>query len=132
MGGAMRYTEYDMYIPKKIYDKKAKRYLTFKEIYALEQECRIDTLFYEENNLEIVNNSSQEILEATQEMIARIEGTWVDTEEDNKNYAKYEKLHNKMRDRQMRNPKNWIGKQPPYRLATTFIRKNLFMLNDGE
>jgi putative glycosyltransferase (TIGR04372 family) len=132
VGGGMRYTEYDMYLPKKLYDKKKKRYLTFKEIYALEQECRIDTFFYEENDLEIVNNSSQEILEATQEMIARMEGTWVDTEEDKKNYAKYEKLHNEMKDKQIRNPRNWIGRQLPYRLATTFLRKNLFMLNDEE
>jgi putative glycosyltransferase (TIGR04372 family) len=113
--GGLRNTEFDMYIPKKMYDASEKRYLTIKEMFELDKACKADGSNYKKYRME--ENTPSEILDATREMIARINGTWVDTEEDNEEY-----------EYQKNNPLNWIGEPVPFRLATSFIRLNPFLL----
>ena len=44
---------------------------------------------YNEAGLEVIENSGDEILDLAVEMNARIDGTWLDTEEDNELQRRY-------------------------------------------
>ena len=61
-------------IPKKIYDKKNKKFLTFSEHLNLNFNLHTFVDPYKKNHLEVINNTSQEILNAVIEMEDRIEG----------------------------------------------------------
>ena len=69
--------ENDVFLFKKYYSRKLKRFLNYKEILC-SNILNIDDIEKAENNeIEIIENSSEEILEAVKEMIARLEGNYI-------------------------------------------------------
>jgi putative glycosyltransferase (TIGR04372 family) len=69
-------------IPKKYWDTNQKRYLTLSEL--LDSDIGERCTPRELNPLGIVihDNTPEEILDATKEMVARLDGTWVESDED--------------------------------------------------
>lgn len=79
----------DLSIPKLHKLKNEKKYLPFKEI----MESTISTFRYAslftENRIEVEENSSEDILALTIEMLERLEGKYVEKEEDKKLHNQY-------------------------------------------
>ncbi len=66
-------------IPKKLYNLKEKKYLTFSEMNALKYDIHYKGDFFSDNGIRVDNNSPEEIADAVLEMKSRVEGTWVDS-----------------------------------------------------
>jgi putative glycosyltransferase (TIGR04372 family) len=71
LGFFLHLGEGDLFIPKKIYSKKLKRILSFKEM--VKKIIYYKNFQYQDNKLEIVDNSPLEIKELTIEMFERLE-----------------------------------------------------------
>ena len=127
--GGFQYTQYDLYIPKKYYSEKKKRLLTLEEIVRIEAECMIWGRRYEQRGIKFIDNTPEEIRDAVEEMLQRLRGVWVDTEEDIANYRRYLEIYEEMKKISLNNEKNWIGEPIPYRLATSYLRNNLYLLS---
>ncbi len=69
-------------VPKKLYSHEKNRYLKFSEIELLDQGIHYKGDFYRDNNIEVVDNSPEEIYEAVKEMEARLLGRWTTNSED--------------------------------------------------
>lgn len=127
--GGIQLTQYDLFIPKKYYSKKEKRYLSLKEITLLEVECSIWGSRYAKKGIQFIDNTPEEIKAAVEEMLQRLEGTWIETEEDKANYQRYLKIYEETREIAKNNKKNWTGEPIPYRLAASYLRNNMYLLD---
>jgi len=73
-------SSHSVVIPKKLWHKREKRYLTMKEM--VEMESRFywkrlyDDLFFQSLAIEVIENSSEEICRAVTELNDRIDGNW--------------------------------------------------------
>ena len=79
-------------IPKKLCLSKEKRFLTFDEMLNTEvaQYCRTEQ--FQEAGIEMVNNTPEEILDVAMEMEDRLNGTWVETQEDKELQQRFRKI----------------------------------------
>ncbi len=66
----------DISILKRFYSKKMKRYLTFPEIFNSYVVDHCLFYFFESMNLDLIPNTSEEICEATREMLDRLENSY--------------------------------------------------------
>lgn len=111
------FKEHDLFIPKKIFSKKFKRLLTFKEIFDFHYDTFFSTHQYIENGLTCIENSEEEILDLAIEMNERLDGIWKDTYEDELLQKKFKGLFKKSRSYNF-----------PCRCGTMFLRKNRDLL----
>ncbi len=110
----------DLFIPKKIWSAKEKRFLTFREMldspiinsWQFRQ-------FREEDGLIPMDNTAEEILELAREMNERLDGTWESTPEDEALQHKFKAV--------------WTPDLPQHRsscrLGADFLRKNKYLLD---
>ncbi|MDC0855529.1 TIGR04372 family glycosyltransferase [Candidatus Pelagibacter sp.] len=115
----MQYSKETFILPKKLKRKSNNTFLSLKEIIEngmIEYQKKKD---YDDNNIEIVDNSAEEINEAVLEMESKLKNKWV------KNI-----LDNEMQNAFHENFKTWtnykkyfVGAKNPI-LATSFLRKN--------
>lgn len=85
----------DIFLPKKMYDTHKKRYLTFREIFAIErqQDSRYKIAeYYETHGIILEENTPEEIADAADEMIARLDGTFSYTPEDEMRQKRFSEL----------------------------------------
>jgi len=80
--GAIYFNHGDLVIPKKLWSKARNRLLTFQEILGSEIKDFGFTSQYKEAEIEVVNNSPEEILALAIELDERIKGAWKETDED--------------------------------------------------
>lgn len=73
---------YDLTILRKIWIKDKKRFMTFREILDSGVGKFLHLEDYQKNNLEIIDNTSDEIQIATVEMNNRLNMTWITSEDD--------------------------------------------------
>ncbi len=71
-----------LFIPKKLWSLKEKRFLTFDEMFNTEVAKYGRTEYYQKAGIEVINNSPEEILDVAMEMEERLNGAWDETEED--------------------------------------------------
>lgn len=83
-GGDVPYTDYDILLPLKYWDSNQERYLTFQEMLEIENVAcgNGDYFYYIKKGITAVQNSADEILEATIELHESLEGTYVYDDED--------------------------------------------------
>ena len=74
-------SEKDLFLPKKVYSHKLKRYLTYEEFWLSPGVNFHHTPYYQQAGIEFKENSSEEILMAVKEMDARIDGTYSSSQE---------------------------------------------------
>lgn len=79
-----------------------------------------DTFFFKNNNLEIINNSPEEILELVKEMFERLEGSFTQTEQDKQLQEKYQNI----------NATYILSKDSKNPIGREFLRQNPWYLQD--
>ena len=85
-------TALDIFIPKKYRDINTQKFLTFKELISLGAHDWGRSEKYRSASIEVVENSSEEILDLVVEMNARIDGDWVTHDEDEELQKRYRQL----------------------------------------
>lgn len=128
--GGEYYSENDMYIPKKVFSESKGRYLSLLEIADIENICFANGVMYNSYGIVFIDNSSEEILDATKEMINRINGQWEDTEEDIRINQCYENIIKAVNKESSDNIYNWMGGAMPRRLSVSYMKKNMYLLDD--
>lgn len=89
---ALQYTHRDVGMPKLLYSEKEKRLLSFQESLDSEWANLRYTVNFEEGGIRVVDNTDDEILGLTIEMLERADGTCVYTEEDERLHAAFMSL----------------------------------------
>ena len=70
-----------LYIFKKIWSIREKRFLTFREIVNSPVGCYLDPIWYKKDGLEIVDNTPEEILDVILEKEEKLRGVWKTNDE---------------------------------------------------
>lgn len=73
---------HDVFIPKKLWLRKERRFFTFREIFDSGAGRFLKTEHYEQLGIEVVENTPEEIRALIVEMDERLNGTWRTTEEN--------------------------------------------------
>lgn len=90
--GAGGWRKPDMFIPKKLWLRDEKRFLTFREILDKGMDQWFRSQQYAQAGIEVVENAREEILALVKEMNERLDGTWVTTPEDEELQERYRAL----------------------------------------
>ena len=106
-------------IPKKYWLTEEKTFMTFKEIYASGAGRFLRSEQYEKLGIELIENTSDEILDVSMEMHQRLNGTWDETEED-------EALQKRFWDMF---PKSELHGDIHARIGADWLRQNRELLN---
>ena len=106
-----------LYIPKKIFSKKKNRILTFSEIFEIGAENLQNNQDYQNLELEVIDNTPDEILDVIKEMEQRISNRWITTREDEELQAEYWKLNS------YKNMPNF-----DCRIGSKFLKNNLQLI----
>ena len=123
--GGMRYTDCDIYLPKKYYDTKKERFLSLREMFEFERNIRNYKYYYDAAGIELIDNTEDEIADAVDEFIQRIDGVWQDSYEDTLNYQKYREIYDR---ESLLSFKAGRGASLPARISTVFLRNNKYLL----
>lgn len=126
---ALAYRSDDIYVPKKVYSKKINRILNFVEMWDAEMAANANILhYYQDQELEFIECSQEEIREAIIEMNEKIDGTYMENEQEKELQKRYHVLLN-----------NWIEKHGYYssyflhcNISGSFIKKNEFLLEEQQ
>ena len=114
-----QFSKMTYYLPKSYKWKKNNSFLSLREIIETGVINFDKNEHYENNGIEIVDNSSEDIKEAVLEMEAKLNNKWVDIKED----AKYQKdFQNKFKTWHFYK-KFFVDAKNPV-LSSTFLRKN--------
>jgi len=100
-------------IPKRFYHRQERRTLSFGEIINSELGSNTTGEIYEEKEIELIENTPEEILDVTVEMDQRLKGDWISTQEDEDLQSRFWSLlaPNNLRSRDLR-------------IGTEYLRKN--------
>lgn len=82
----------DMYMPKKYFNLKENRLMTFLEIFQSGAHLWFKQEQYNKADIQLIENSPDEIFGAIKEMIQWIDGNLIDQEEDKARHEKYVKM----------------------------------------
>lgn len=104
------------WVPKYLIWKSTGKYLTLKEHLS---NHHLETLFYEDAGIQVVDLTSQDILDAIQEQEQRLLGSWVDTDDDLNRQKCFWEILKKFPEFSIYH--NWI--HPEARVGTHFLRK---------
>lgn len=89
----------DLFIPKKLWQRQKRRFLTFREMFESGASRFQSAELYEQMGLEVVENTPEEITALAMEMDERLKGKWQTTQEDEEmqrrfwSFFKPSKLH---------------------------------------
>lgn len=86
---ALPSTGMDMYIPKKQWSVKEKRYLNLYEMFEMSNRSMGYLSNYVKEGIVFEDNTEDEILEAVKEFEAKLEGRWVEEEEEKELMERY-------------------------------------------
>lgn len=108
----------DLFIPKKYWDIKRRRFLTVREIFGIGADFWYQTERFREGGIGLVENTPEEILAVVREMKARIDGTWRPEPDDEALQECYRSLF----------PRGHISFGFPSRIGAEFLRQNRALL----
>lgn len=103
---------------KRYWIKDEQRVMTFPE--AFEKDCHyiLDTAVYAERGIELIPNTPEEIVAAVTEMEARIEGSWVESEANEKRQARFREII----------AQHWLHGHPCNHIGAAFLEENAYLL----
>jgi putative glycosyltransferase (TIGR04372 family) len=105
-------------IPKKLWLRRENRFLTFRGTVELGVSGLHKSDRYKQLDLEVMDNSPEEIAAIAMEMDERLKGTWVTTDEDEILQERFRKLFGRQSD-----------DAPPWRIGAAFLRQNQNLLD---
>ena len=108
------YDNRDLLIPQRGWIPGEDRYLTFSEIANSEWARDIELL----EKIKILKNTPEEIMDATSEMILRLAGKWIETDEDKELQAKFRSIVNSFP----------VHQRTPARMGAKFLREHQYLL----
>jgi len=83
----------DLYIPKLFRRRDTGKYLNAAEMVAPPRRLMQSPRYYEEHGLEVISNTPEEIREAVEEMMARLNGEFHMTDDDQENIRRFRDLN---------------------------------------
>ena len=128
------YTGHDMLILQKLWSKKMGRYLNLYEMMDVANRSDIYKSNYDRNGIKLIKNTEQEIYEAVVEMNQKLNGKWMETEDEKKSVEKYFEIINIWERRHS----NVIIRKIPgcndyqmlkWRICWSYLKNNLFLLD---
>lgn len=123
--GAMPQSEKNIMIFKKYYSKAENRFLSIREMIQVDIQANYDSHNYAKMQIEVVENSEEEILDLVVEMNARLDGQWIETPEDIELQKKYQDIFWEwVKEANLKKNAVWRG-----RVGAMFLRKNRFLLD---
>ncbi|MEZ7195952.1 TIGR04372 family glycosyltransferase [Pseudodesulfovibrio karagichevae] len=99
---------------KKCWHKAEERYLTMSEIFEAGAGSSTSPEIFDPLGIEIHDNTAEEIVAAAREMVARVEGTWVETEETKERQERFWVVFRKY----------WPCNAPEVKIADIFLVNN--------
>lgn len=126
--GGESYSEYDLYMPQKCYDKTKKRYLSLEEQFEKENVTYMYQDKMEAEGIVYIKNTEDEICEAVIEMNSKLDGTWENTQEDKALLKRYNSIMKRLAV-QYTDKKNNGGAYVPYNISVTYLRNNRYLLD---
>ena len=120
--------EENILILKKYYNTRTKKFLSLRTIARYERRFRDDTSQYKKIGITIVDNTSQEILDAVTEMNERLDGIWKETDEDRLLQEKYRNIINELNEENRK--RFWNGGATLYRIGCKYLRENQYLLEE--
>jgi len=108
---------YKLYIPKKIFSKIEGRILTFSEIFEIGAHNLQITSDYTKRNLELIDNTPEEIRDVVCEMNLRLNNNWIDSKEDDDLQKRYWDI-------------NYFKGMPKFecRIGSSYLKNNINLL----
>ena len=108
----------DLFIPKKYWSTEKKRLLTFREIIKIGADWWLKDEMFVQADIEVIENSAEEILALTKEMNERLEGVWFSKDEDEELQRQFRSLF----------PPGHRCYGFPSRIGAEFLRQNQELL----
>lgn len=125
-------TGLDMYIPKKYWSEREKRYLNLYEMLDISNECDIYNSKFRRRKIILEENTQDEILEATAEMNARLDHQWIASEEETADRKKYWKIMDawKKKHSYVLPRRQWKGYTMLFwQISYNYLKKNRYLLD---
>ncbi|MBU0756891.1 MAG: TIGR04372 family glycosyltransferase [Nanoarchaeota archaeon] len=107
----------DLFIPKKIWSNKLRRFLTFREILDRGMGWWDSTEQYDNAGLTLIENTPSEILDVVKEMFERVSGSWKATALDEQLQKEFKRLF-----------MHTTCAKSPARIGAKFLRENRNLL----
>ena len=104
----------DILIPKKFWNIRSKRFLTFGESIRLGPKFNSVAGEFEKHGFEVIDNTPEEVLGLAREMNARIDRTWISQDGDEELQAHFRRLYSPQQ----------IDIGFPSRIGAEFLRQN--------
>lgn len=82
----------DIFIHKQLFDEARGRLFTFPEILSLGHDFLTQSSYLAKHRLRLIENTADDILDATREMKERLDGTFQESEEDREHQRRYKAL----------------------------------------
>lgn len=120
-------TGYEMYIPKKFWSERKKRYLNLYDMLDASNIGDIRDSQYARQKIIFENNSEEEIYEAVVEMNDRLENRWVVTEEEREDRRKYWMIMNTWKTNHLKNSKRYT--MVFAEISYSYLKKNRYLLD---
>lgn len=134
---ALPTTGKDLYIPKKFFSKKERRYLNLYEMLNVSHKCDRYTKAYRMERIELIDNTEEEILEATTELNEKLDNTWKETDDEKKCMKKYWEIMSLWKNRHQafytdgdRNAKGYEMLFLP--ICYSYLKRNRYLLEGEE
>lgn len=134
---SLPWTEFDMYLPKKFYSRKKRRFLNLIEMMDISYKCDRYKNRYMEEGIELIDNTEEEILNATMEMNEKLNHTWIQTEDEINCMEKHKKILETWKDKHKvayENKENG-GKglvMFARSICYSYLKENMYLLDVGE
>lgn len=116
--GLATYSPRDLFIFKKYKHLESERFLKVSEIIALGADLWLQTEKYVAAGIGVIENTADEVFALTQEMNARLDGTWVPQDGDEELQDRYQALF----------PRGHVFRGCPSRVGAEFLRQNQDLL----
>lgn len=129
-------TKHDLYIPKKFYSKRQNRFLNLYEMLDISNWCGRNNYRFAERGIAVIDNSEEEIKDATIEMNEKMDCVWEETEEERRCMEKYWKIINLWKSRHKTTweckihgdeKQGYIMVFMP--ICYSFLKRNMYLLN---
>lgn len=131
------YIKESMYIPKKIWSQEKQRYLNLVERFRIESKYDISERNLKGLNLgiQIEDNTEEEIYQAAMELYDRLNGTWVESEEEKEAFSIYWKILDRWKTQHSEIAvRRRIGERGyamcPLRLSWNYLKNNMYLLEN--